>query len=131
MVSGSVFRAITTRDMNRSDTAGADFARTPIRADNESKNIMIMKPSKIRAHRRNAEIRYYVSALRARRAEATLIRPLNLRAKIKRLRLTYRYQLYVCVYIYTYVYTYIYTYIHIYIYRYIYLFISSNEICFT
>jgi len=93
MVSGSVFRAITTRDMNRSDTAGTDFARSPIRADNESKNIMIMKPSKIRAHRRNAEIRYYVSALCARLAEATLIQPLNLRAKIKRLRLTYRYQL--------------------------------------
>lgn len=50
MVSGSVFRAITARDMNRSDTAKRNFARTPIRADNESKDIPIMKLSKIQAH---------------------------------------------------------------------------------
>lgn len=60
--------AITTRDMNRSDTAGTNFARTPIHADNESKHIMIMKPTKIRAHdgdvcvTRN-EIRYYAISL--------------------------------------------------------------------
>lgn len=55
MVSGSIFRAITTRDMNRSDTARWNSARTPIRINNESKDIMIMKLGKIRAHQGDVE----------------------------------------------------------------------------
>jgi len=50
MVSGNVFRAITTHDMNRSDTARWNSARTPIRIDNENKDIMFMKLDKIRAY---------------------------------------------------------------------------------
>jgi len=55
MVSGSVFRAITTRDMNRSDTARRNFAHTPIRADNVSEDIIIMKLNKINARQEGTQ----------------------------------------------------------------------------
>lgn len=59
-VSGSVFRAITTRDMNRSATARWNFARMPIREDNEN-DIMIMKLSKIRTHQEDMRIKFDIS----------------------------------------------------------------------
>lgn len=65
MVSGSVFRAITTRDMNRSDTAVTNFACAPIRARTEREDITIfVEPSKIAAHRCNAQRNSTITFLR-------------------------------------------------------------------
>lgn len=61
-VSGSVFRAIMTRDMNRSATARWNFARMPIHADNENNEIMIMKlMSKIRTHQEDTRTKFDIS----------------------------------------------------------------------